>query len=262
MRKAKAIAIAGNAQRLITLTTRPKVDWSTEASIRWFRRRWQRLLAWLRKEFDGFQYMAFVELHKSGWPHMHILTRGCYVPQRMLAAKWLELTGSFKVHIQAVRKGWKGVEEATKYYLKTARQMHEAAPSLPVYTKSKAWLPPDWDDNKDERELLTPYVHVRVSWSGFLDHLEALGGSLEKRPGSPRRFNIRFRAPPDIEHQDLIFDIGSFAEKSLVSAIAAFFSQSTDRPFDLVQAQAEVDYYTSPPEPMPPSQYPQYALHH
>ncbi|MBA7620228.1 hypothetical protein ES703_27573 [subsurface metagenome] len=262
MRKAKALAIAGNPERLITLTTRPKPDWGTEASVRWFRRRWQRLLAWLRKEFSRFEYMAFIELHKSGWPHIHILTRGCYVPERMLSAKWLELTGSFKVHIQAVRNGWKGVQEATKYYLKTARQLHEATPHLPVYTKSKGWLPPDWEDTKDERELLTPYTYVRTSWAGFRDHIEALGGSLEQRPGSPGRFNVQFRAPPDLEHQDLIFDIGSFAEKALVSAVAAFFSSAPDRPFDIDEAKAQIDYYTSPPEDMPPSRYPQYTLHH
>ncbi len=246
MRKAKAMAIAGNPERILTLTTRPKDGWTTEASVRWFRRRWQRLLAWLRKNFKGFEYMAFVELHKSGWPHMHILTRGEYVPQRMLAEKWLKLTGSYMVSIQAMRRGWKGVHECTKYCLKTARQLHDQAPTLPVYTKSKKWLPDDWDDDKDEERQLTPYAYGRMPWEGFLALVEELGGTLEPRPGEARRFNVRFRAPPDPKAVAFIYDLGSFGDKAVLAAIDLYYHNKASGSFDVDDMKDQVDYYTNP----------------
>ena len=247
LRKAKAMALAGNPDRIITLTTRPKFGWSTEASIKWFRKRWQRLLTWLRRNFPRLEYMAFTELHKHGWPHMHILTRGVYVPQRMLSAEWMRLTGSFMVYIQAVKRTWKAINECTKYCLKTARQLHEAAPRLPVYTKSRAWLPEDWEDDKPEGDHLTPYTYARTSWHGFLEHLEALGGDLVKRPGAPRHFTVHFRAPPDPKHVALIYDIGSFSEIALVSALDLFFSSSAGSHFDIADARNHIDYSTSMP---------------
>jgi len=248
MRKAKAIAVAGNPERMITLTTRPKPGWTTEASVRWFRRRWQALLVWLRRNFDRFEYIAFVEFHKSDWPHMHILTRGSYVPQRMLSAEWLRLTGSFKAHIQGVTNGWQQINETTKYYLKTARQVHEHCPNLPVYTKSKGWLPPDWEDTKTDNPKLELYAFASVRWATLLEHVEAMGASLEPRPGCGARFTLQLRAPPDAAHVAMMYDIGSFADKTLVAAVDLFYSQRARGPLDIAHLKERVEFASTLPE--------------
>lgn len=39
----------------------------------------------------GFEYCLVWELHKNGWPHLHILTRGCFIPQKWLSYWWNRL---------------------------------------------------------------------------------------------------------------------------------------------------------------------------
>lgn len=47
-----------------------------------------------RKRREVSAYLWVLEAHKSGWPHMHILWRGRYVPQQWLSEQLAELLGS------------------------------------------------------------------------------------------------------------------------------------------------------------------------
>ncbi len=242
LRRARALAVAGKPERIITLTTRPKPDWSTEASVKWFRRRWSLLLARIRRTFGAFEYMQVTELHKSQWPHLHILTRGCYIPQRMLSAWWLELTGSFKVHIQKVDNSWKGVQEATKYCLKTARALHEAAPHIPVYTKSRGWSLDKDDDERRPAGGYTFYCYVPYAWRYFREVLDSLDCETEADPAAPGRVHVTSRSPPRQSFLDLIYSAGTYPDMVAVSAGNAFFSVDSREDLNVPDLQARVDF--------------------
>lgn len=53
------------------------------------------------REVSG--YLWVLEAHKSGWPHMHILWRGRYVPQQWLSEQLAELLGSPVCDIRRVK---------------------------------------------------------------------------------------------------------------------------------------------------------------
>lgn len=242
MRRARALALAGKPERIITLTTRPKPGWSLEASVRWFRKRWSLLLARIRRHFGKFEYMQVTELHRSGWPHMHILTRGCYIPQRMLARWWIELTGSFKVHIQKVAKTWKGIAEATKYCLKTARAFHKACPSLPVYTKSLQWAPKGPDDEKKPPGNYTFYAYVPYGWKLFSELLVALNCYAEPIPDSPGRLEVHSRGPPPQRFVDFVYSDGAYPDMVATAALNHYFGAKTDDPLTVPQMQDRLDF--------------------
>lgn len=54
-----------------------------------------------RKEVSGYLWVK--EAHKSGWPHMHILWRGRYIPQQWLSEQLAELLGSPVCDIRRVK---------------------------------------------------------------------------------------------------------------------------------------------------------------
>ena len=245
--KARAMAVAGSPERIITLTTRPRQGLSTEAAVKWLRGRWTALLRRLRRNFPRLEYMAFLELHKSGWPHLHVLTRGCYVPQRMLSAWWLKLTGSFKVHIQKVDHTWTAVHEATKYCLKTARQVHDACPALPVYTTSKGWLPDDWAEGDKPAGDYAFYCFCRLSWADAQDMLSDLGITSTPIPDSPGHYELTRPAPIPCHLTDLTYSVGSWPEKELLSALDLFFGDP-DRAFADPDGLTDRQEYAAAPD--------------
>lgn len=246
MSRAKAVAAAGNPQRMLTLTTRPRPGLSLETAVRWLRQRFQVLLTNLRRQDYHIEYIAFIELHKSAWPHLHILTRGDYIPQRVLSAEWQTLTGSFKVYIQQVAKTWKGVQEATKYYLKTARQVHEACPQVPVYTKSKGWLPKDWTENDPLPGNYTFYAHCRLSWAALEDTLDILSIKLLPLPDQPRRFVLERAGPLDTKTVQHLYNIDDYALLDLVSALDLYFADPAYAHRDPALLKDRQDYAVAP----------------
>lgn len=238
--KAMAQAKAGKPERIITLTTRPRPGMDTLHAVRWMRERWQRLLYRLRRQFPRLEYFAVTELHKSGWPHMHILTRGCYIPQRMLSDWWMKLTGSFKVHIQHIQRKWKGVCEATKYLLKTARQFHKAAPKVPVYTMSRKWLPDDWADHDRPPGSYSFYCFCRLGWTDFLDMLARLRCSLSQKDPSDRLYSVSIHGPPDPDVCDQIAAFGTWGQAQTANAVCAW----AGTPFSPAASLARLDALT------------------
>jgi len=240
--KARAQAAAGKPERIITLTTRPRPGLSIPCAVRWMRGRWTALLRRLRRNYPRLEYMAFLELHKSGWPHLHILTRGCYVPQRQLSAWWLKLTGSFKVHIQAVDHTWKAINEATKYCLKTARQVNDACPELPVYTMSKGWLPPEWKEGDRPAGDRTCYAYAPMPWPEALELCEALDVHVEPRANSPGHFTLQHDGPLRAGSTSLSYDHGSYAEKCFVAALDLYFADPAKAHRDPVELRDRHEY--------------------
>ncbi|MBA7619473.1 hypothetical protein ES703_26812 [subsurface metagenome] len=249
--RARAMAVAGAPERIITLTTRPRPGLSTQAAVKWMRNRWNAMLRRLRRNYPRMEYMAFAELHKSGWPHLHILTRGCYVPQRVLSDWWMNLTGSFKVHIQAVDRTWKAVNEATKYMLKTARHFHQAAPQLPVYTMSKGWLPADWAEGDRPAGSYKFYAFASLCLADFSALLKNLHVDMLPVPATPGHSFLARDGPIPDDLTAQTYDVGTWAEKEIMSALDLFFADPARACADVEDLKAKQEFYASGPDQMP-----------
>lgn len=251
--RAQAIAASGKPERMITLTTRPRKGLSLDGAVRWIRGRWTVLLKHLRREFPRIEYMAFVEMHKSGWPHMHILTRGCYIPQRLLSRWWQDLTGSHRVHIEAYANTWKAIHEATKYYLKTARAVHDAAPRLPVYTKSRGWLPEDWNEDKRPTGSYTFYAFCRMNWQDLLSFLDVLDIDIVDTPDHPGHFTLSRAGPLEPRLTEEVYACGSWAELELISALDLYFADPARAHRDPVLLKDRQEYTVNPERSLMPA---------
>lgn len=78
------------------------------------------LMKRLRRSFpdNRIEYFCVWESTASGWPHVHVLFRGPYIPQRCLSSHWQELTGSPVVDIRRVYTRAQVASYLSKYLTK------------------------------------------------------------------------------------------------------------------------------------------------
>jgi hypothetical protein len=106
---------AAEPNRLLTLTvdpalyTGPKDAWEKTAP------KVSELFKVLRTRFGSCEYLRVTEVHKSGFPHYHLLVRSGYLPQRVVSDTWASLTGAKIVDLRAVDKKWSSYWYLTKY---------------------------------------------------------------------------------------------------------------------------------------------------
>jgi hypothetical protein len=65
--------------------------------------------------FENFEFLAVFEKHKSGFPHLHLLIRGSFIPWKMLRRMWEEITGSYQVDIRKIDTRGKAAFYVAKY---------------------------------------------------------------------------------------------------------------------------------------------------
>lgn len=111
-----ARAIDGKPKAMLTLTCDPaRYETPDEAA-----RDMKRALVLLRRHIAakiGVEKLPFIcvfERHKSGWPHMHLLIRGPFIPWKWLSLTWQRLIGAFHVDIRKIH----GPSEAARYVAK------------------------------------------------------------------------------------------------------------------------------------------------
>jgi hypothetical protein len=115
-REVIAKAIDGKPRAMLTLTCDP-ANYSEPAEAA---RDMKRALVLLRRHLNaafGIEKLPFIcvfERHKSGWPHMHLLIRGPFIPWKWLSLTWKRLIGAFHVDIRKIH----GPTEAARYVAK------------------------------------------------------------------------------------------------------------------------------------------------
>lgn len=102
----KVIGIARRAKpdALLTLTLAPKIDETPDQMAKRLKEglRLLRLRLKRHSRFSNFQFMAVFERHKSGFPHLHLLIKGSFIPWRWLRRAWEEITGSHQIDIRKI----------------------------------------------------------------------------------------------------------------------------------------------------------------
>jgi len=195
LREAQHQARAGHPERHIVLTLAPVPNFGLPDYLRKIRRAFTTLVQRLRREFGHFEYMMAFELQENGRPHIHALTRGTYIPWRMLSAWWRELTGAWMVHVKQITRTQSAVCELTKYLAATAAQFAAAAPGVPVFTHSRGWLidKEDVDPAYSERDWLVQWWPC--SLADLSDAAYFLGRSVELAPESLSNYQLSTGPP-------------------------------------------------------------------
>lgn len=101
---------------------------------------WPKLVRLIRKVFGPFEYCLVWEIHADGYPHMHIATKGPYLPQRWLSAQWERLGIGRVVDIRRIDAKRGAARYMTKYMLKTVKHTRESLGLTRVVTASRGFF--------------------------------------------------------------------------------------------------------------------------
>jgi hypothetical protein len=104
--------------RLLTLTVDPKIDPDPEVAWLNTHRKVPELMRTLRKKSTEVEYLKVTEVTKQGYPHYHCLIRSGFIPQPVIKARWLELTGAKIVDVRKVHDTFPTYRYLTKYLTK------------------------------------------------------------------------------------------------------------------------------------------------
>jgi len=140
-----AMAAAGNPVRFVTLTINPAIGLSPADRLGMLSHAWRTLVKRARRRWPNatLDYLAIVEATKLGEPHLHILVRGPYMPQKWISSVMRELVNSPIVDIRKIRSVRHVVSYVAKYITKAPAQFGDA---------KRYWCTQTWEGPRTRRE--------------------------------------------------------------------------------------------------------------
>lgn len=113
-----------------------------------------------RHKVKRLHYMAFAEETKGGEPHLHILMRTKYIPQRWISEQMQELINSPVVWIEQIKSVKAAIHYVTKYVTKAPAQFG---------TSKRYWMSRFYQVNRPEKQELPLYsrIHTRMVRQSF-----------------------------------------------------------------------------------------------
>jgi hypothetical protein len=136
--RVRAQALAGEAEKMLTLTVPGKDGESRQQHADRLVVAWALLLKRMRRRNPGrrVEYFWAIEKTKLGEPHMHVLLRCDFIPWQWLRAQWVELMGAHAIDIRQINGTKQRALYVTKYIGKDPEQFgrHKR------YSMSKGWI--------------------------------------------------------------------------------------------------------------------------
>lgn len=166
-----AQAAGGRPNKFITLTSRYRPDEMTiHEAAQQLVHSWRMVIQRAKREglFNDIQYIAVFELTKKGWPHLHILARANFLPQKWLSARMREYCDSPVVDVRAVKSQRRAAWYIAKYTAKTPEKFEGC---------KRYWRTLKYDFTARKKEK--PVADSRV---GFYlhDHVTGMASTFEK----------------------------------------------------------------------------------
>ena len=205
-RQWKAIAELGKPERFITLTCAPEQYKTPAHAMLKMTKAWTKLVEEIRKEWGEMEFIKVWELTKDGWPHLHILQRGCWIRQKWLSEHWQKLGGGKIVDIRTVKNAKIAVKYIIKYLGKGFGVMCKQWPNKRLISKSRGWVLPVEDEPQPEPRIQYTWYRLKEHIADILKDLARCGvQELEYEDWKVEaRFSLRHaRMPNDLECEDL-----------------------------------------------------------
>jgi len=176
-----AQAVGGKPTTLLTITVNPDHLDSPHARAVELSHAWRRLRRAImkRQKLEALPFIAVFERTKKGEPHLHILLRAPFIPQRWVSA-WLKREiGAPVCDIRRV----KGTSQAAAYIAKYVGKDPQRFVGTKRYWSSQDYdVRPDFDPAERRPEPLDIYV-VQESLEAFCRDLERQGLWITRYPG-------------------------------------------------------------------------------
>lgn len=160
LRAFKKYAADGNPSKFLTLTVNPAIDETVEGRARALSNAFKLLIKRARRKFvkAPIEYFAVFEETVKGNPHLHILLRAEFIPQKWLSDTMRELINAPVVDIRKVSS--KGA--AARYIAKYIAKGPKAFGNLKRYWSSKGYNPEARRAARERDDFGSPWVIIKT----------------------------------------------------------------------------------------------------
>lgn len=145
-RKRQLIAqgVGGQPTTFLTLTSRKREDMTDEEAAKQLSWAWRVLRKRIMrlKKFKTLPFIAIMERHKSGWPHLHLLLRMPFLSQAWISRQMAGLCDGPNVWIEHLWDRKKAAAYCAKYCSKCTQR---------IGTSKRYWQSRDYDLRKARR---------------------------------------------------------------------------------------------------------------
>lgn len=189
-KKVMHAARKGKPSTFMTLTINSNDHDSPDEAARELKRGWCALRRRIQRAWPGHKipFIVVFEKHKSGYPHMHLLLRAPFIPQKWLKAAWEQITGAWMVHISQIRTVGQAMFYVTKYIGKDL---------APFEGCKRWWRSHDYNVIEEEREPIHLYgsgiARMDVPFDLLRTNAAILIGNIESL--APDRIRWRSMSP-------------------------------------------------------------------
>ena len=198
----RGLAASGEPTRFLTLTSRyGSADTPDEAAVRLvhaFRMLVQKAVRygfWTRP-----QYLAVLEATKNGWPHLHVLMRAEFIPQRWISRQMAEWIDSPVVDISAI----KSRRHASRYIAKYVSKGPMKFTGCKRYWRSQSYVQADGEERSTAcREKPTCWrqrASITYLYAWYAEHWGGVEWTGKDRFRAEAK---RSRPPPEWEPQNM-----------------------------------------------------------
>jgi len=188
--------IAGNPERCMTLSCHTKRFLTPRDAALKMKAAFEVLVRRSRATFGVFEYTAVWELFKNGYPHLHILQKGTYLPQKWLSRQWDSLGVGYIVNIKKVHNTRQCSGYVAKYLLKGARRTSEALRPMRLVQVSRGYSTEVNTEAPMARDPGWKTVFIKAEFGEILDFLVVNMGS--ELTGENDDGSVEGRGPPDL----------------------------------------------------------------
>ena len=136
--------------RLLTLTVDPKLHSTPRIAFDATSKQVPELIRRLRLKFPPVEYLRVTELHKSGYPHYHLMVRSPYLPHPVIKAAWIDLTGAEIVNVRQVKDSFRAYYYLAKYLSK----LHSIEWTERHVSYSRDFFMPGWNSKPQGESLV------------------------------------------------------------------------------------------------------------
>jgi hypothetical protein len=132
-----ALGCAGDPTRFLTFTVIHRPGESPLIGAKLLTASFRTFLKLLKRKYptQRLEYLAVMEAHKDGWPHLHVLARGPWIDVEWMREQWKRLTGAHRIGLEKP-KTKRGVAAYIGKYI--GKAPHKFG-TLKRYWQSKAW---------------------------------------------------------------------------------------------------------------------------
>lgn len=181
-------ALKGQPNRFITLTVNPNWFDDPEDRARRLAKAWRLVVAAFRHRWPGreAEYLAVFEATKRGEPHLHIVWRGAFMPQKWLSKQMAKRMGAPIVDVRRIRDKRKVAEYCFKYISKRPVRFG----TLKRYWRSKHYLARSRTAEKRERNKGCYFFRSKKHWTYYAEWVMSLGWPVSFAGGGRFEFDL------------------------------------------------------------------------